>query len=44
MLPLNIVIPATNKEDASAFFGARALVRRRTPEWTSFREIISTWW
>jgi hypothetical protein len=32
MLPLNMVIPATNKLDARVFFGATALERRRTPE------------
>jgi len=35
MLPLNIVIPATNREAASVFLGATALERRRTPEWIS---------
>jgi hypothetical protein len=37
MLPLNIVMPATNNPDASVFFGAMALERRRTPECTN-------WW
>jgi hypothetical protein len=35
MLPLNMVIPAANKDAARVFLGATALDRRRTPEWTS---------
>jgi hypothetical protein len=35
MLPQNIVMPATNNPDASIFFGATALERRRTPECTN---------
>ena len=37
MLPLNIVMPATNRLAASVFFGATELVRRRTPEWMSYQ-------
>ena len=32
MLPLNMVIPATNRPAASVFFGATVVARRRTPE------------
>jgi hypothetical protein len=41
MLPLNIVMPATNNPDASVFFGATVLARRRTPECSICGKAIS---
>jgi hypothetical protein len=35
MLPLNIVMPATKREEAILLLGATDVARRRTPEWIS---------